>query len=66
MGQVVSRVKPLEPNTSQVGTLLWMLNHKNKKNKNKKNIILGIVVVFQIHSQAIDEGFKGFNPLANK
>ena len=62
MGQVVSRVKPLEPNTSQVGTLLWMLNQKKKK----KNIILGIVVAFQIHSQAIDEGFKGFNPLANK
>ena len=33
MGQVVSRVKPLEPNTSQVGTLLWMLNHKKKKKK---------------------------------
>ena len=59
MGQIVSRVKPLEPNTSQVGTLLWMLNHK-------KNIILGIVAAFQIHSQAKAEGFKGFNPLANK
>ena len=59
MGQIESRVKPLEPNTSQVGTPLWMLNHK-------KNIILGVVAAFQIHSQAKDEGFNGFNPLVNK
>ena len=57
MGQIVSRVKPLEPNTSQVGTLLWMLNHK-------KNIILGIVAAFQIHSQAKAEGFKEFKPFS--
>ena len=59
IGQVLSRIKHLEPNTLQVGTLLSQYSHK-------KNIILGVVEAFQIHSQEIEDGFKGFNPLANK
>lgn len=59
IGQVLSRIKHLEPNTSQVGTLLSQHNHK-------KNMILGIVEAFQTHSQETEDGFKGFNPLANK
>ena len=59
IGQVLSRIKHLKPNTSQVGTLLSQHNHK-------KNIILSVVEAFQIHSPEIEDGFKGFNPLANK
>ena len=51
IGQVLSRIKHLEPNTLQVGTLLSQYSHK-------KNIILGVVEAFQIHSQEIEDGSK--------
>jgi len=39
---ILSRLKPLELRTSQVGMLFWEQSHKN-------NFILGVVFVSQTH-----------------
>ena len=54
-GQKVSRMKPLEPKTSQVGILLWPTSQKKK-------LILGFDLIFQTQDIGEVQKFKGFKP----
>ena len=57
--QMGLRLNPLEPKTSQVGTLLW-------KHSQIKNWIWGKDSIFQSQSRVKVNGFKGFKPLARR
>ena len=57
---MLSRVKPLEPNTLQVEHCYASTTIE------KIDIIRGVIETFHNYSQESEIGFKRFNPLASK